>query len=91
MKNKSVLLIGLVVVVIIVIAGIWIVFGSNNDNGTPVEGNPIAVFDTSKGTFKVDMTTMPSKSAKKDYDYPDISIEGEDSKLAKLFKSIPKD
>ncbi len=61
MKNKSILLIGLVVVVIIVIAGIWIVFGSNNDGGTPVEGNPIAVFDTSKGTFKVELfqDTMP--------------------------------
>ena len=44
-----------------------------------------------KGSYEVDMTTMPSKSTKKDYDYPDISIEGEDSKLTKLFKSIPKD
>ena len=44
-----------------------------------------------KGSYDVDMTTMPTKSAKKDYDYPDISIEGEDTKLVKLFKSIPKD
>jgi peptidyl-prolyl cis-trans isomerase A (cyclophilin A) len=61
MKNKSILLIGLVVVVLIVIAGIWIVFGSSNDGETPVQGNPIAVFDTSKGTFKVELfqDTMP--------------------------------
>ena len=54
-KNKSILLIGLVIVVVIVIAGIWIVFGSNTDDSTVIEGNPIAVFDTSKGTFNIEL------------------------------------
>ena len=49
------LLIGLVLIVVIVIVGIWIVFGANNDGSTEVEGNPKAVFDTSKGEFKVEL------------------------------------
>jgi hypothetical protein len=50
----------------------------------------ITTIPDKKDTYTVSMTTLPGKSAKKDYDYPYISIAGEDKKLAKLFKSIPK-
>jgi hypothetical protein len=55
------------------------------------EGDPSVTMPSKKTTLTSSMTTLPGKSSKKDYDYPYISIEGEDGKLAKLFKSIPKD
>ncbi|MBU1941595.1 MAG: peptidylprolyl isomerase, partial [Candidatus Thermoplasmatota archaeon] len=56
-KNKSLVLVGLIVILIIIIAGVWWVLatGSNDNGNTEPTGNPIAVFDTSKGVFKVEL------------------------------------
>jgi len=35
-------------------------------------------------------TTIPSKSTGSNYEYPTVSFDSEDSKLMKLFKSIPR-
>lgn len=56
-KNKSLVLVGIVVIFIIIIVGVWWVLatGSNDNGNTEPQGNPIAVFDTSKGVFKVEL------------------------------------
>jgi hypothetical protein len=57
----------------------------------PSMTSSMTTIPSKKATYSVGMTTIPGKAAKKDYDYPSFSIEGEDGKLAKIFKSIPKD
>ena len=57
----------------------------------PSMSSSMTTIPSKKATYMVGMTTIPGKAPKKDYDYPGISIEGEDGKLAKIFKSIPKD
>jgi cyclophilin family peptidyl-prolyl cis-trans isomerase len=54
-KNKTILMIGLVIIIIIIIAGIWIVYGSNNEGDGVSEINPIAVIETSIGTFNIEL------------------------------------
>jgi cyclophilin family peptidyl-prolyl cis-trans isomerase len=54
-KNKSLLLVGVAVIAIIVIAGIWFILSSNNDSGTPTDGKPIAVIDTTLGVIEVEL------------------------------------
>jgi len=56
-KNKLVFVIVLIVIAMVTIAGVYLTINNTNgDNGndTP-EGNPIAVFDTTKGTMKVEL------------------------------------
>jgi len=67
-KNKLVTGFVLIIIVAVAIAGVYIVYTSNNENGKESgdqnngsngqgneEGNPIAVFDTTLGTFKVEL------------------------------------
>jgi len=53
-KNKLVLGIALVIVLIVVIAGVYVVF-FNKDGNTNTGNNPIAVINTSMGTIKVEL------------------------------------
>ena len=57
----------------------------------PSMTSSMTTIPSKKATYSMGMTTVPGKAATRDYDYPGISIEGEDGKLAKIFKSIPKD
>ena len=54
-KNKLVLGVILVVVFIIVIAGLYIVFFSNQGNSNNTSVNPIAVINTTMGTIKIEL------------------------------------
>ena len=67
-KNKLVTGFVLIIIVAVAIAGVYIVYTSNNENGKESgdqnngsnrqgneEGNPIAVFNTTLGTFKVEL------------------------------------
>lgn len=62
-KNKLLLPFLLLAVVLIIVASVIIVFNpfsneiieDDNQNNTPATGNPVAVFDTSMGTIKVEL------------------------------------
>jgi len=56
-KNKLVFGVILIVVAMVAIAGVYLTINNtdgDNGNDTP-EGNPIAVFDTSEGTFSIEL------------------------------------
>lgn len=67
-KNKLVTGFVLIIIVVVAIAGVYVVYTSNNENGKESgdqsngsngqvtnETNPIAVFDTSMGTIKIEL------------------------------------
>ena len=59
-RNKPAMFLAIFIIVMLLLSGLWVIFSSLNsdedkDNSTFEEDNPIAVFDTSMGEFKVEL------------------------------------
>ena len=59
-------------------------------NTTSEKIDPTSSMPDKKDSVPEDFTTIPSKSTGSNYEYPAVSFDSEDSKLMKLFKSIPR-
>ena len=57
-RNKSAAFLAIFIIIMLLLSGLWVIFSSLNsddDGSTIAEGNPIAVFDTTAGQFKVEL------------------------------------